>query len=105
MPPKMSSKAFIEQLSPVLFWDMDKSQLDVEKHARGLIQRVLEYGTLSDWRLTRDFYGLDTVVANCKQMRTLDPMALSFICAISDTKKEDYRCYQFRLSHPTHWNS
>ena len=101
----MSSKAFIEQLSPVLFWDMDKSQLDVEKHARGLIQRVLEYGTLSDWRLTRDVYGLDTVVANCKQMRTLDPMALSFICAISDTKKEDYRCYHFRLSHPTHWNS
>jgi len=84
---------------------MDKSQLDVEKHAAGLIQRVLEYGTLSDWRLTRDYYGLANIVAYCKQMRTLDPMALSFICAISDTKEEEYRCYHFKQSHPTLWNS
>ena len=40
-----------------------------------------------------------------KRLRTLDPMALSFICMLSDTNKEDYRCYQFRQSNPTLWNS
>ncbi|MBO7050420.1 MAG: hypothetical protein J6W42_07390 [Bacteroidaceae bacterium] len=101
----MSAESYIEKLSDFLFWDMDKSQLDVEAHSLGLIQRVLERGTLQDWRLTRDFYGMDRIVNDCKRLRTLDPMALSFICAMSDTNKEDYRCYQFMQSTPTLWNS
>ena len=101
----MSTESYIEKLSDVLFWDMDKSLVDVEAHSAGLIQRVLEYGTLQDWRLTRDFFGMDRIVSDCKQLRTLDPMALSFVCAMSDTNKEDYRCYQFKQSRPTLWNS
>ena len=101
----MSAAAFIAQLSPVLFWDIDRNNMDIERHSAGLIQRVLEYGTLQDWRLTRDYYGMDRIVADCKRLRTLDPMALSFICAMSDTKKEEYRCYQFRLLNQTPWNS
>ncbi len=101
----MSAHSYISQLSPVLFWDVDRDHMDTELHSAGLIQRVLEYGTLQDWRLTRDYYGMDRIVADCKSLRTLDPMALSFICAMSNTKKEDYRCYQFRLSTQTLWNS
>ena len=92
----MSSVSYISQLSPVLFWDIDREHMDVEAHSAGLIQRVLEYGTLQDWRLTRDYYGMDRIVADCKRLRSLDPMALSFVCAMSNTNKEDYRCYQFR---------
>lgn len=101
----MPSSLYISQLSSVLFWDMDRDNIDVEKHSAGLIQRVLEYGTLQDWRITRDFYGMDRIVADCMRLRNLDPMALSFICAISNTNKEDYRCYYFKQSTPTHWNS
>jgi hypothetical protein len=101
----MSTYSYISQLSPVLFWDIDKERMDLERHSAGLIQRVLEHGTLQDWRLTRDYFGMDRIVADCKSLRTLDPMALSFICAMSDTKKEDYRCYHFRQSTPTLWNS
>ena len=97
---RMSSVSYISQLSPVLFWDIDREHMDVEQHSAGLIQRVLEYGTLQDWRLTRDYYGMDRIVADCKRLRTLDPMALSFVCAMSDTRKENYRCYQFRQSNP-----
>ena len=101
----MPSSLYISQLSSVLFWDMDRDNIDIEKHSAGLIQRVLEYGTLQDWRITRDFYGMDRIVADCMRLRNLDPMALSFICAISNTNKEDYRCYHFKQSTPTHWNS
>ena len=100
----MSSVSYLSQLSPVLFWDIDREHMDVERHSAGLIQRVLEYGTLQDWRLTRDFYGMERIVSDCKLLRSLDPMALSFICAMSDTKIEDYRCYQFRQSTPELWN-
>ncbi len=96
----MASKEYISRLSQYLFWDIDMAQLDVNRSAAQLIQRVLEYGTLDDWRLTRDYFGLDRVVACCKQMRTLEPTALSFVCAISNTKQEEYRCYHFRQSFP-----
>ena len=80
----MSTHSYISQLSPVLFWDLDRDKMDVEQYSAGLIQRVLEHGTLQDWRLTRDYYGMDRIVADCKRLRTLDPMALSFICKITD---------------------
>ncbi len=101
----MTPEQIINQLSPVLFWDIDKSQFDLDKNAIQIVQRVLEYGELSDWLLIRDYYGLDKIVELCKQMRTLDPVCLAFICNISGTKKEEYRCYHFRLSNPTLWNS
>lgn len=69
------------------------------------IQRVLEYGEMQDWRLINKIYGLPKIVEVCKGLRTLDPVCLSFICAISHTKKEDYRCYRIRQSNPTLWNS
>lgn len=100
----MSTENYISHLSPVLFWYMDIEQLDTERHSAHLIQRVLEYSTLNYWRLTRDYYGLDRIANDCKQLRTLDPMALSFVCVMTDTKKEDYRCYKLRQSISTHEN-
>ncbi len=101
----MSSKECIAQLSENLFWDTDIAQADMDQIPSQIIQRVLEYGEWKDWKLIRDYYGLDKIVEVCKQLRTLDPICLSYICAISDTKKEDYRCYRIRQSSPTLWNS
>lgn len=100
----MSQEYLILHLSPYLFWDIDTDRLDVENHSVQLIQRVLEYGELDDWKNIWSYYGLQRIVDDCKRMRTLDPKALSFICAISDTNKEDYRCYTMRPSTRQHWN-
>jgi len=101
----MTADEFINSLSPHLFWDIDKSQFDVEANSGQLIQHVMECGELMDWKLTRDYYGLDRIVADCKKLRTLDPMALSFLCVVSGTNKEDYRCYHFSKKFPNIWNS
>lgn len=95
----------IEQLSKHLFWDIDKRTFDLEKNSVQLIQRVLEYGELEGWCIVRDYYGLERIAHDCKRLRTLRPEALSFICLVTKTKKEDYRCYNFRQSIPTLWNS
>ncbi|MBP3763969.1 MAG: hypothetical protein J6I49_08875 [Bacteroidales bacterium] len=94
-----------EQLSPYLFWDIDKRDFNADKNSAQLIQRVLEYGELNDWRKVRDYYGLDRIASDCKTLRTLRPEALSFVCLVTGTHKEDYRCYTFRRSFPTPWNS
>ena len=101
----MSSKECINKFSKNLFWDVDASQLQMNAHAAYIIQRVMEYGQMDDWRLINRYYGLDKIVQECQQLRTLDPVCLSFLCTISHTKPEQYRCYHFRQSTPTPWNS
>jgi len=90
----MTKNEVKNSLSKHLFWDADIDGLDVDTHARYVIQRVLEYGELEDWKIIRQYYGLDKIVEECKQMRVLDPVCLSFICFLSKTNKEDYRCYR-----------
>lgn len=97
-------KEYIERLSAVLFWDADISQLDMERQSAFFVQRVLEYGSWDDWKLLRSYYGLERIVSVCKGLRTLAPVCLSYICTISKTQKEDYRCYHTAQSNPTPWN-
>lgn len=102
---RMSSKECLKKFTPNLFWDADTSELSMDTHSRYIIQRVMEHGQMNDWRLINHYFGLDKIVEECKQMRTLDPVCLSFITAVSHTNQEDYRCYHFRQSFPTPWNS
>ncbi len=99
------TQALDEQLSQYLFWDIDRSLFDPERNSAQIIKRVLEYGELDDWRAIRDYYGLDRIASDCKTLRSLRPEALSFVCVVTNTRKEDYRCYTFRQSFPTPWNS
>lgn len=101
----MSQKEVLTKMSDVLFWDIDKSQADFERYPAFFIQRVLEYGNWQDWTLLKAYYGLNRIVDVCKQLRTLDPVCLAFINTISDTQKEDFRCYHTTQSSPTLWNS
>jgi len=101
----MKSRECINQLSDILFWDVDKAEADMDMYPAFIIQRVLEYGNLDDWRLIRSYYGLDKIVQECKQMRTLDAKCLSYICTISQTNQEDYRCFHTRQLNPIRWNS
>ena len=101
----MSSRECLSRFTPNLFWDADPLMLSMDSSPAYIIQRVMEYGQMNDWRLINRYYGLDRIVEECKKLRTLDPVCLSFITTISHTKEEDYRCYHFRQSCPTPWNS
>ena len=100
----MNATECIKKLSPVLFWDVDKSQADMDKYPSFFVQRVLEYGNWSDWKLLLCYYGKDRIVDICKNLRSLDFKCLSYICAISNTRKEEYRCYRMKQLNQEHWN-
>ena len=101
----MAQSSNLYGLNQHLFWDIDTQHFDIDRSASWIIQRVLEYGSMKDWFIIEDYFGIDKIVAYSMNFRTLDPVALSFLCFISDTKKEDYRCYHIAQSHPTPWNS
>lgn len=44
-----------------LFWDLDSGTLDMTAHKGTIIERVLNYGTLSDWRWLVSAYGRPSV--------------------------------------------
>ena len=92
-------------LNQHLFWDIDTRNFNIDKSAAWIIQRVLEYGDLKDWNIIEDHFGLDKIIACSLNFRTLDPVALSFLCFISGLNKENFRCYHTAQSNPTPWNS
>ena len=94
----------IQHFSKNLFWDVNPADFHADRCPAQVIQRVLERGEWSDWCLVRDYYGLMQIAEICKTLRTLSPEALSYICCMTDTKKEDYRCYHYAQSNPTLWN-
>ncbi|MCQ2117394.1 MAG: hypothetical protein MJY76_04570 [Bacteroidales bacterium] len=94
----MDGNNIIKGFSSYLFWDVDTSSIDMEKHSAYMVQRVLELGQLSDWKSLVAYYGLERIVETARNLRTLDPKALSFIATISSTAKESYRCYTQKQS-------
>ena len=88
-----------------LFWDVDPSTLDIGRHRKYVVARVLEYGTLEDWRQLLSCFTLESIIAVSQTLRSLDPKALSFLCVIGNVPPESFRCYTLRQSTPTPWNS
>lgn len=101
----MEKKITIEDFSQHLFWDVDLSMFDLEEHKAFLIHRVLEYGLIKDWKLIKKLYGLETIKEVALNVRTLDAVTLSFLAAIFDIDKTQFRCYKHRQLYPTYWNS
>lgn len=87
-----------------LFWDVDPTQLDLNNHKRFIIQRVIEFGTLNDWKFIKSYYGIAVIGREMTQIRSLDDITLSFISLVTGIRKEDFRCYITKQSLPPHWN-
>lgn len=90
--------------SEYLFWDIDRSTLDLERKARYVIGRVVTHGMLEDWNLIKAYYGLERIKNEMLQERYLDKKSLSFLSCIFEIPKEQFRCYTTQQSIPTHWN-
>jgi len=99
-----SSVLDINDLSPHLFWDVDKHLIKSVENREFIVQRVLEYGLLSDWVLIYHHYGLDEITSIALELRDLDGRSLSFISTLSKIPKEQFRCFIMKQSIPQHWN-
>jgi len=94
----------IEDFSPSLFWDVDKTTLDMEQHRRFIIERTLTHGTLTDWQLIKKHYGKATIRTESMQIRYLDKQTLAFCAAYFHEPIQNFRCYKLKQSNPSHWD-
>lgn len=87
----------MDQLRPALFWDVNPGELDPVLHARQIIQRVIERGTLTEWKATRQHYGDGKLRSVVTSLRWLSRRDVAFCCAALDLIPDDFRCC---TSHP-----
>lgn len=100
----MEHKITIDDFSPHLFWDVDKNAFDLQKYDAQLVSKVLEYGNFNDWKLVREFYGLDRVKQIVLNLRTMDDLTLHYLSTYFNVDKINFRCYTLRQSTPNYWN-
>jgi hypothetical protein len=76
-----------------LFWDIDPETLDVNEHARFIIERVLKKGSLEDWFYLKSIYRLDQIKKESLNIRSLDKRTLYFLSNYFNVNVKHFRCY------------
>lgn len=90
-------------ISKTAFWDVNFDEIDFERNARDVINRVLMNGKLEDWKAINEFYGKEKVRQEIIEMRYLTDITLNFCSFYYQIPKEEYRCYKLKHSIPKHW--
>ena len=90
----MTNTYSIENLSPHLFWDVDKSKMSFENAKVQIIYKVLEFGLMSDWKIIQEVYGLETIKEVALELRQLDVVTLAFLSNLFSIDKTKFRCYK-----------
>jgi len=89
-----------------LLWDMDLDNFDVQRSKKLIAQRVAERGDIEDFYTMFALYGGVDKVREIykKEVQSLNPRAMAFICAAFDLKKEELKCYTQKRSQLIPWN-
>jgi len=101
----MQKKRHSDNFSSHLFWDVPKNSVDLDKYPQFIVKRVLEYGLLDDWFFIKNYYGIEKIAEIAKNLRELEPRALSYIATVSKTPREKFRCYNYQQLNKIHLNS
>lgn len=94
----------IEDFSPSLFWDVDKTTLDFEKHAVHVVDKALSRGSWEDFKTVLTFYGYERVKGIVKNLRYMDKKTLQFSSVYFQIPITAMRCYIWQQSNPSHWD-
>ncbi|REG92020.1 hypothetical protein C8N25_10397 [Algoriphagus antarcticus] len=79
---------------------MDFENLDYDKKAKFVIERVFERGDVPDIRNCRRYYGDEKVSEVLLNAKFLPEIRMYLAAAVIDRPLEDFRCYKLRQSNP-----
>jgi hypothetical protein len=97
-------KEVVLGLSKTLFWDVDPYTVDAEKHAAFIVDRVLQMGTLEEFKSIKNYYGKKRIASIAKNLRYMDNRVLHFCSAYFNVPLNQFRCYKLKQLNISHWN-
>lgn len=101
----MESKKYkVSDLSEILFWDVEVQNLDWDKHASFILERIMLYGSIRDWGIVKRVYGLKKLKTIALSLRNLDDFSISFLSTIFQMEKSNFRCYKLKQLNQNFWN-
>jgi len=86
-----------------IFWDVDFDNLDYDKRANFIIERVFDRGDVEDIRQCRRYYGDGKVADALTNAKWLMKETVYLATAVLKNELTDYRCYRLAQSNPAHW--
>ncbi len=87
-----------------LFWDVEIDNVDYNKYARHIINRILLRGNINDWLEIKKFYGTDKIKNEVVNMKYLDKRTLNFCSFYFNIPKNNFKCYNTPQSIQKLWN-
>jgi hypothetical protein len=84
-----------------IFWDVVFENIDYDKKASFVIERVFERGDIDDIRNCRRYYGDEKVADALLNAKFLPETRMYLASAVINRPLKDFRCYKLRLSIPT----
>jgi hypothetical protein len=76
------------------FWDVDINSVDLNKHKRFIIARLLERGGWEDFKDIVRHYGLEKVKEEVIQIHYMDKKTLHFCSVYFGIPLEKFKCYR-----------
>ncbi len=76
------------------FWDINYTDIDLQKHRKFIIPRILERGNWPDFKALIEYYGYDTVKEDLLHTRYLDKKSLRFCSFYFRIPQEKFRCFK-----------
>jgi len=95
------ARRYIDRLpeKPYLFWDVDPSTLDPEKHKTFIIDRILRFGMPEDVRAMLEQYSDTDLREVVTSSRHIDRKTASFWAIHFNIPREEIACFSTPLIH------
>lgn len=94
----------IQQLNKACFWDIDITKLDEQKSKRLIIERMINFGTLDEIKLIKEFYGIQAITTTLCSLNYIDPKTLNFVSILFQIPKTEFKCYTKAQLTSQPWN-
>ncbi|WP_214071639.1 hypothetical protein [Mucilaginibacter sp. dw_454] len=91
-------------ISKQAFWDVDMDNIDYEKNARFVVEKVIERGKAEDFETLLAYYGFERVKQLAQQALWLSDISINFCCTLFKIKPTDFKCYEKKQLNHQHWN-
>ena len=91
------------EISGKAFWDVRLETIEFDKQSLYVMEKVFNYGDWADQLTIMRFYGLQRVKNEIVNAGYLREPVVSFLAAVLQLQKKDFKCYMKMQSHPLPW--